>query len=310
LRTFERQEEYKKVAGDGLFTFSFQEIPLYGRVNKKGEPVLLLEENLKQIGDAFLIDFVAAAFSDLTKYMTQAVLQRAIPNNSLFVNLAPKKSWEATEGMYRDYVEGLYKVFVLTWKGLSKIVTFKDFANEFSKFLGEIPGVVFSRSSFVLSNLCPIYSSGLVVDFGEFTDDSVEKMKYYKDQNIDFFAKAARKFGFRLDKDAPFRLVAYLPSVVMKGYMAKFGIFSIDALFSTYYKKTFETDLEYTKYYFYQMYRAFYSKYPSFGVVATCGGRTRTSITKRSFPTGKKAAVDAMGDFFWRGVLTKAGGGV
>lgn len=249
---------------------------LYGRIDLQNNPVQLLEENLKQIGDIFVIDFVAKAYEDLSKYLIQSSIQGIISSNGSFSSLSPTKGWESVENLYNKHINGLYKIF-LTTTNFNKILTFKDFVKSFLTFLPQ--NFPFLKSQFLISNFCSIYTSGLLFDFGPQKD-------YTRDSSYDYFLLAAQKFGFLVEEN---RLIANLQSSAMKKYMMGFGIGSMAELFENYYKKP--DDGAFVKYYFYQMYQSFYSSYPFARMVFFCNGKTRSKIVKRIPPDEKDLTI-------------------
>ena len=73
----------------------------------------------------------------------------------------------------------------------------------------------------------------------------------------------AAKFGFLIDKNAPWRLVANINSPAMKEYMNNYGLHTGN-LFDTCFVKTFQYDIQNLKVYLKQMYAAFTSLSPTY----------------------------------------------
>jgi len=69
--------------------------------------------------------------------------------------------------------------------------------------------------------------------------------------------------GFMIDKNAPWRLVADVKSPEMKEYMAVYGI-TPENLFSYYYHKAYNLDLDYLKTHLVQVYNSYVDAYPIF----------------------------------------------
>ena len=91
------------------------------------------------------------------------------------------------------------------------------------------------------------------------------------------------KYGFLVDKHAPWRIFADIASPAMKPYLEKYNV-TEENFFDTYYDKLLYPDLDTLKIYIIQMYNAYVSSKPSFSepVFSICNGRTKMR-TKKTF---------------------------
>jgi hypothetical protein len=108
-----------------------------------------------------------------------------------------------------------------------KVTKFEDFLPLFEQFVSNtVPDLPFTKTAFIASKLCNPASSGLIVkiDSSEFGSDKVSYENFINDPNFIFFTRAAQKFGFKVDKNAPFRLVADLGSKAMTEYMMRYPV--------------------------------------------------------------------------------------
>ena len=92
-------------------------------------------------------------------------------------------------------------------------------------------------------------------------DDKNKYDKFIKDPNFDFFTVATRKFGFLIDKNAPWRIIADLGSSAMQKYMRRYNI-TLDTLFQIAYTPVYLTDIETLKHYLMKFYNAYVSARP------------------------------------------------
>jgi len=199
----------------------------YGKVDTKQSPVMVKDLNfLKNIpgSDVMALDFVTEAFIDLQKHFNKAMaFNRITKFGNLSNGIVPVRGYADVNLLYADYLGGIYDTLVsylFTTNNDRKIKKYTDFLQEFFHFIDIISGeTVFSRTAFIKSRLCPVNSSGLVIDISDdsFSDDDVRD-SWIEDPNFNFYRNAAIKFGFLLDRSAPWRLYANIASVEMQKY--------------------------------------------------------------------------------------------
>ena len=207
---------------------------LYGKVDPDGNAVFLNEDMLKKLpseeGDIFALNFVVDAFEDLQNYMNVAATRgKILTEDSKYFPVEPKRGWTSVQNRYFEHIDAIYQAFTATYLGLKennkKLVTFKDFMDIFWTYIKEIqPDFPFTRTGFIMSHYCPIATTGLVVEISDddHGDDEIKFEDFINDDNFFFFVAAARRFGFRVDKNAPWRLIADVKSETMQKYMSRY----------------------------------------------------------------------------------------
>ena len=223
---------YKNVS-KSVHDFDRCEEMLYGRVmNRTHVPVLLHERNLvapknqspEKVVRVF--SFVADAFNDFMDAFDTAQFKNQIsPEAGWLASPRPKRGYRSATRTYRDYREASFKVFMehLDKNRLhSKIHDFDSFYtqfhNYFKLFCRSLP---FTIEAFIRSNYCDLSVTGLAIDLEEF-DASVDQAKVEKcfnNPNWKFYENVAMQFGFRIDKNCPWRIVADLKSPAMQKYI-------------------------------------------------------------------------------------------
>lgn len=210
---------------------------LYGRVNPFGSPVFPSEVNLKKIPttngvEVFVLNFVADAFNDLRNRMNLAASRGKLYTPSTkYLNLQPKAGWRSVTIQYHDAMTSFYENFVGSYLKSNErgnnIRNFGDFAREFLNFYS-ISGLdlPITRAGFLSSQFCSPLSSGIMIEleFENHGDDRIKVEKFLKDRNFSYFAHAAQMFGFAIDKNAPWRLIADLNSPKMRDYMSRYPL--------------------------------------------------------------------------------------
>ena len=262
---------------------------LYGRIDRQGNAVYLASAaNLTEIyaggsKTELAIDFVSEAFSDLRAYIKK--MSPEINKQSLYNgNIKIHKAWRAgdLEWSYYKYVNNLYTNFVEEYLTVDnrfrKIKNFHDFMHQFLTYIGRIAYYFpITRTGYILSNHCSPYISGLMAEIaselhGIGNNKSI--IKYVNDPNFMFLVNAAKKFGFMVDKNAPWRLVFNVASGTAqaaeeaeasgaKKYMERYGV-QFKNVFDFYYEKAHLAELDNFKNYMFSFYNTFYSQFGTY----------------------------------------------
>ena len=250
--------------------------PFFGKVDTAGNAIFVSETNLKQLGvegdkTIFAVDFVADAFRDLQSHFAEAAFQRKITTEgSPYASLNPNIAWAPVNVIFHNYLTAIYKSFVrnyITSRGAErKIRNFGDFVHMFVLFLRDLGfDFPFTRTGYILSNRCPNAICGLMIDL-EGTGHGADLKKvngFLKDRNFKFFRESAKNFGFMIDRNAPWRLVADLSSPKMKEYIARYGRWSsTDEMVEKYYYKSYLLDIQMMKAYMIEFYNSFALEIP------------------------------------------------
>lgn len=311
---------YPELLPDPLDTHSDYNI-LYGRVNHNGSPLILAEDNLKQIvapsGDTrFVLDFVADAWQDLVAHHAKAVRLRAIPmEQTVFQKMEPKLAWTSVHTVYNEHMQNLYGVFVgehMNSPINQQIVDFDAFLSHFLSYCGKVGKTVpVTRTSFITSRYTNPRASGLVIELveGKHSDDYGKYIGFIRDVNFDFFTTACRKFGFLVDKNAPWRIIADVNSSYMRDKMKARGVTVQKAadVFNFYYLRSMNYEIENLKGFLFQMYELFISQQPAATKLKTTfkgkDSKTKICYTERRRITQTEYN-QKYGDDFWLRVLS------
>lgn len=253
--------------GISVSDFQFSERIYYGKVDSQMFPVTLARtradngnntvrslEGSTSKNPLFCVDFVADAFNDMRKKFALASNANQIsPNEPYLSNLVPYRATEGFFSQYSDYNKNLYDSFLLYLdqiKATMKIKTFNDFYPHFVSFVEHMsPDYPITKEGFAKSRYCSPYTSGLMIDICD-KDSTKDEDKFENillSQNWIFFKNAATQYGFIIDKNIPWRLVADLGSPAMSHYLGNNDINSkdtLDTIFETYYERAYETSFD------------------------------------------------------------------
>jgi len=240
--------------------------PYYGKIDTLGTIVYPQEKFLKVVNvkqNLKAINFVADAFLELKNYIERAKNKKAYPV-SFLQKFTVKKAWQPVPQLYDEYFEGfIFNPFLNGYLLGKKIKTFKCFVKEYLKFVKRFSSdLSFTLNEFILSNNCTNKISGLILDLSNDShDDDKKKVEDYVDEFIyTSFVSSCKSFGFRVNKNAPWQIIADLSSYKMKRLAINYNLDLTDnSLFDQYYYTATEIDYWNFKFYLWQMYASYYA---------------------------------------------------
>ena len=261
---------------------------LYGRIDRDGDAVQLDNQYVRQIPGArteFAAAYVCDAFVALKGKIRQAYHGDVLTQDSHYaLDLRAYKAWRAgdLEYSYNQYLNKLYTDFVGNYlevdRRYQRITNFKDFTREFMRYIMRIAYYFpLTKTGFVLSSHCSPFISGMMVEIAQERHgiaNNLNVIKYMNDPGFKLFVTEANKFGFMVDKNAPWRLVFNVSSgaynkeasgvlVGAQKYLANYGA-SHDNIFDVFYTKTHTKDLLNLKNKMYSLYESFYIQYSTY----------------------------------------------
>lgn len=281
------------------------EKPLYGRVNQKGNPIVVNQTKLKRIEsstlDVFVLDFVADEFADFRNEFL--FLNKQDTGGTEFSSLTPVKGWINAIERREEYMLNLYDLYANTYLSLgnrkSSIMSFRDFLNNFQTFLRDLNGdFPISLSSYYLSSFTSPLSSGIMIEISELSHGSDEEKyeEFLKSPSFSCYAHAAQRHGFKIDKNAPWRLIADLASPFWE---TKYGL-TLDNIIKVYYNETYKQDIKLIKNILGRFYYTFASNNPTFtkSMYSACKEKTVKQVVRRSLISEEQMSAD-FDDEFW-----------
>ena len=211
----------------------------YGKRDQNSNFIIPREKYLKQIqqeeGSIFALNFVADAFVDFIAYIKTNKATKISKDDFLTNKLEAKRGWQNISLQHSKIVEAYYNSFTgifLQQTGFDKkIIDFESFLDVFMNlYLRKGINVhPFTRAGILQSFKTTPLVSGLCVEMSldGHGDDYNKFNKYINNINYEFYTLAAAKFGFFVDKNAPWRLVANINSPKMRPYIQKY-FFTLD----------------------------------------------------------------------------------
>jgi len=251
---FNKRLYYKKASRNGAYANLIDFIAekmMYGRVSRRFVPIVVpkTSRNLKSVkGSAAAernmqaLNFVVDAFNDLQQQFRKAAITKKIDTTDQYLtNLKIYRAYEDPRIRYQRYTEQLKASFrtklAAAPNNIENFDDFTEFLINFSKVnKGRVP---FTFPAYVKSRKCPITVSGLAIEIADLdaSNDDGKAQAFIDSNNWEFFVNAAATYGFMVDKNVPWRLVADIGSSPMIQYATRHRFFSTDEVLLRAYQK-------------------------------------------------------------------------
>jgi len=310
-RKFYKEEVYPNYITDPI-DYWYEDIH-YGRINSNNDVVKLSspEDHLKQILGVeephFALKFVVDAYEDFLLYINAAVTRGVIDKGARIAHLAPARSWENPDDMYDAYMVSVRDSFY-TFLGKNsledKVKNIDDFGKFFLRYTDTISTKFpITQTAFIKSKYSSPQISGLSIELNikDHAIDSVKLREFISESCYEFYVIAAKKHGFLVDKNAPWRITANLASPRMQEYMNYYGVKpsvgNSSNMFDIFYEATYNTDIILLKSFIQQSYNVFVERKPFVKkfIILSCGKKTRKRISERK----KDTSDDPVNKFNW-----------
>ena len=281
---------------------------------------------LKQVkstaGNVFVLNFVADAYEDLKNHLERVGDAQLInTGNSVYYKLEAVKGVENYQTAFEQLEKG-YGQRYSSWirsqkKRAASILDFPSFVKELPVYMGtKIDETPVTLTGYVVSKFSSPMISGLSIELKkdpDYATDSPKWDNYILDPNFKYFVRAARKYGFYVDRNGPWKITADLLSEPMLRYMTKsfsptceqiggyFDAPSEYGIFDAYYYKTYKLDLAQLKKTLREMYNKLAEDHPRIKIetdaTVRCPNQPAYEIKGR-YPV-THAQVEELGSLFW-----------
>ena len=168
---------------------------------------------------------MADAFEDFRK--NYLLLNKEDATDTVFKYLTPRKAYSNPVKEHKEFVKTLHQLFVNEYiplkKRYEKIITFRDFLKLFKTFMSEMAtDLPLTLTNYILSGYLSPLSSGIMIEIADapYNEDEVKCIDFFQNVCFPCYTATAQKFGFKVDKNVPWRLIADLKSPCMQKYMS------------------------------------------------------------------------------------------
>ena len=215
-----------------LKDFQLAEKYLYGRVNRNYVPIhphplapfeSLTQTNVQPGTPPRVLKFVAQAFRDLSQQFRIKSMGGFIKaDDPILSTLEVKKAYQDPAILYNDFYSGIERSIFEEFR--TKDYLFKDFGEFMAHFKNHMaslaPEAPFTYPAYIKSRYCPMTATGLVIEIAteSAANDDAKVQKFKESENWLFYLNACRSYGFSVDTNAPWRLIADIGTSEMVEY--------------------------------------------------------------------------------------------
>tara|TARA_R110002110_G_scaffold5302_6_gene27346 strand:+ start:721 stop:2007 length:1287 start_codon:yes stop_codon:yes gene_type:complete len=272
--------------------FWFQENAFYGKVDLNFTPIQVDRSQLvplKNHQGHFTLPFVRDAFEAFEKDVKKCILNGTIRSFPLLKKI---KVLDSTRNLPRVISQRMvtfvrYILRELTRsKKIDKIENFKDFMVQFEDLAMQyVEEFALTTSSVVETKAVDLRYSGLALSLadGDYSADPAKVKFYMGHSEFPYYLKLLEKYGFYVDKNAPWRIVANISSAAMQSYLVALGgATGLPPVFARYYKKAQMMDIEILRLSAYRAYSLILITRPKIFRTSIENGRKMTRTIHRS----------------------------
>ncbi len=277
-------EEYKN-----LVDFNFGEKFLYGRVRRDFRTMYLSSNSpyLKQLGainpqtsPPEALNFVVDMFNRMNTQFDKCSINGKISGNDPFLSsLKVYKAYQDPVALHASYLDTQFNALLNQLKN-KKFDNLNFFLQEILNLLSQTLKLYpITFAGFVNSRLCPIFSSGLCLEIADsdYFDDQSKIQQFYNSPNWQFYLNACRSYGFMIDKNIPWRIVADIGSAETLEYSKLYDLNNTNSILALPYNETEIFFFNKLKFYILNLYNQIAT---TFAEPYDCNGIQRTKYIK------------------------------
>ena len=234
------RSEILKTDYSNMIDFGFAEKAFYGKTTRSFLPIIpdegfLQFKNFKTTSDPRqnlqAIGFVVDAFEELAQQFKKAEQSGKIYSDDPYLtNLKVYKSYKNNRTNYQTYQNNFINALKAKMN-INKIYNFQTFIKELLTTVSIVTRTYpMSMPAYTKSRLNGLTNTGFAFEIADAVyDNDEQKISQFVDsKNWKFYVNACNSYGFMIDINAPWRLVADLDSEVMMGYAMTYGFSSTD----------------------------------------------------------------------------------
>lgn len=179
----------------------------------------------------YMFDFVALALDEMLLNYENGISRRKIKIDDRYLSKPKVQAGYTDFESYYTNLRVKFRTLIATYissKNLApSINSFENFVSVFLEYAVEAAGrQPLTKSSFMMAKDVSILTTGLAIQLGD-RDASIDQIKvdeFYNSPNFEYFRNSVIDYGFLIDKNVPWRIVADLGSPQIKKYLERSGI--------------------------------------------------------------------------------------
>ena len=220
---------------------------LFGRMDRRFVPITVSNSSLKYVGvsaDSLkpvkAVNFVADLFNEMVLQFDKCSTTGKIDANDPFLSrLKAYKAYVDPEAQYETYKLVYFNALKNHFK--KNLIRFKDF-DEFINLLMPIIKISAAKqpltyTGYIKSNNCNVLNTGLAIEIANLSyDNDLDKINnFVKSKNWRFFVNACDSYGFMIDYNCPWRIVADIGAEHCIEVAKRYGLNNVEQILSQQY---------------------------------------------------------------------------
>tara|TARA_R110000787_G_scaffold210188_4_gene320078 strand:+ start:1404 stop:2708 length:1305 start_codon:yes stop_codon:yes gene_type:complete len=281
----------------GTRNFWWAEDGFYGKLssNDVSEPIepqeLLMKSLRSKKSSIRVMNFVADAFVAFQKQFLLDIRKGnfgLLADDPMLSEISAVKGYQSVSRSYRNYQKNNLRVFIryINSNDIAKnILNMDDFLEELAHYIMQVHRSPFTRSGFIMSRYVSPLMSGLCIEIKNLPYSKDEKkIEFINSPNFKHYIQLANQFGFMIDKNIPWRLIADLsiPKTVEYAQVYNSEVEDIDGIIKNFYTQVADTEIENLKLYLVGMYNQFVIENPTSLVETHSHSKTTRVVNTRS----------------------------
>lgn len=233
---------------NNLVDFNWGEKYYYGRVYRDLVPICLRENTLKSLsytgnrGQTLqAVNYVLDGFNEMALQFEKAsMLKNIVPNDPYLSTLKVYRAYDSPYVQYRSHKRAYFASLASFFKkNRIRFSNFDEFIKELMPLIeGTTKASKFTFPGFLKSGDCTVLASGLALEIADLSyENDDEKVKQFLESpNWQFYINACDTYGFMVDSNIPWRIVADIDSELTTEIGARYGMPNLETVFSRAYK--------------------------------------------------------------------------
>ncbi|HCI69663.1 MAG TPA: hypothetical protein DHV30_03300 [Balneola sp.] len=220
---------------------------LFGRMDRRFVPITVSNSSLKYVGvsaDSLkpvkAVNFVADLFNEMVLQFDKCSTTGKIDANDPFLSrLKAYKAYVDPEAQYETYKLVYFNALKNHFK--KNLIRFKDF-DEFINLLMPIIKISAAKqpltyTGYIKSNNCNVLNTGLAIEIANLSyDNDLDKINnFVKSKNWRFFVNACDSYGFMIDYNCPWRIVADIGAEHCIEMAKRYGLNNVEQILGQQY---------------------------------------------------------------------------
>lgn len=249
----------KQAGYRNIVDFSFTEKALYGKIKRNGVPVVMItEQNLKESKyssdpnrvPVTALNFVIDVFDEMCLEFERKVQANKISANSKFLtNIRAFKGYTNPVKEYNKYRRSYNTAIKNVFKFKNyKPENFEEFVKQFYDVITYVSrDIRFTLPGYIKSYSNSPLTTGLAIEIAsnvKYDNDDEKISKFVTDPNWLFFVQTCNSYGFMIDMNTPWRIIADLDSQIMREYASFYGSAGATMVINDYYHTAYSQHLE------------------------------------------------------------------